>query len=61
MSRQQAIRAASQPLTEAYARLLGLDGSSVEDAAHAAWTPTGPDLPTLIARIRHRRADQLAA
>lgn len=61
MTREQAICAASQPLSEAYARLLGLDGSSVEDAARAAWTPTGPALPDLIDRIRRRRAHQLAA
>lgn len=61
MTRDQAIRVASQSITEAYTTLLGLDGSSVEDAARAAWTPTGPDLPVLIDRIRHRRAHQLAA
>lgn len=61
MTRQQALTAAAEPLTQAYACLLGLDGSTVEQAARAAWTPGGPSLTDLIDRITDRRAHQLAA
>lgn len=61
MTRPEAVAASAAPLADAYRTLLGLDGSSVEAAARAAWTPTGPSLPDLIARITDRRAGQLAA
>lgn len=61
MTRAEAVASASDPLTEAYSTLVGLDGSSVEQAARAAWTPTGPSLDELIARIHARRAHELAA
>ena len=61
MTREAAITSASEPLTLAYVALYGLDGTTVEDAARAAWTPSGPPLPDLIERIRDRRAERLAA
>lgn len=61
MTREQAVASTAAPLADAYRTLLGLDGSTVEAAARAAWTPTGPDLSELIERITHRRAQQLAA
>jgi hypothetical protein len=61
VTRDQAIQAAAQPITDGYTTLLGLDGTSVEQAARAAWTPTGPELPELIDRITAVRAHQLAA
>jgi hypothetical protein len=41
--------------------LYGLDGSTVEQAAQAALTPTGPSLDELIARITALRAQAAAA
>lgn len=61
MTRDEAITASAAPLTDAYRALLGLDGTSVQAAARAAWTPTGPSLTELIDRITDRRAEQLAA
>lgn len=61
MTRDQAIATASIPLSDAYAVLLGLSGHSVEEAARAAYTPTGPDLSELIDRIRSRRNHARAA
>lgn len=43
-------------LSRAYRKMLGLDGTSVEDAARAAHTPTGPSVTELEDRIRARRA-----
>lgn len=54
----EAIRAAAQCFAEAY-RLL--DTLPVEEAARRAWTPTGPSIPELEARIRGRRATQSSA
>lgn len=55
MTRDQAITAAADALADGYRTLHGLDGTSVEQAARAAWTPTGPSLEQLIARITHTR------
>ncbi|PWH05219.1 hypothetical protein DEO23_14155 [Brachybacterium endophyticum] len=42
--------------SRAYRQMLGLDGTSVEDAARAAHTPTGPPIHVLEDKIRARRA-----
>lgn len=39
-----------------YHTMLGLDGTSLEDAVEAAWTPTGPSREVLRERIAWRRA-----
>lgn len=44
-------------LSRAYRRMLGLDGTSVEDAARAAYTPTGPPVDEIEERIRGRRLE----
>ena len=51
MTRDLAIAGAGECLAGALRTLYGLDGSTVEQAAHAALTPTGPSLDDLIARI----------
>ncbi|WP_159622709.1 hypothetical protein [Ruania rhizosphaerae] len=51
-TRQEAIRAAGAAIAEAYAQL---DELPVEEAARAAYTPTGPPLAELEQRIRARR------
>jgi hypothetical protein len=61
MTRDAAITAAAQPLADAYRTLHGIDGSSIEAAARAAWTPTGPSLTNLIDRITARRQQHAAA
>ena len=61
MTRDQAITAAGECIADGYRTLLGLDGTSVEDAARAAWTPTGPPLHELIDRIREHRRRTAAA
>ena len=61
MTRPDAITAAGHALADAYLTLTGQDGSTVEEAARAAWTPTGPPLPDLIARIADRRGYPAAA
>jgi hypothetical protein len=55
MTRAEAVTAAGETLAPAVRSLYGLDGTSVEDAARAAWTPSGPALPVLIAAIAARR------
>lgn len=45
-------------LSRAYRRMLGLDGSTVEEAARAAYTPTGPSLQALEVGIRRRRHER---
>jgi hypothetical protein len=52
------LAAAADCLAEGY-RLL--DTLPVEEAARRAWTPTGPAIPELEARIRARRAAQTPA
>lgn len=42
-------------LSRAYRRMLGLDGTTIRDAAAAAYTPTGPPLDQIETRIRARR------
>lgn len=44
-------------LSRAYRRMLGLDGTTVESAAAAAYTPTGPPLHQIETHIRARRAN----
>lgn len=61
MNRTQAIASATQALATGYATLYGFDGSSIEDAARAAHTPTGPAIPELIERIAAKRALAAAA
>jgi len=53
VTREAAIAAAGRDLAEAY---LLLDELPVEEAARRAYTPTGPPLEELEARIRARRA-----
>ena len=50
------VDAAAHPLAAAYRTLFGWDGSSVDDAVEAAWTPTGPSREAIRARIEFRRA-----
>lgn len=54
------IAAAAAILSRGYRSMLGLDGTSVEDAARAAFTPSGPPVEELEARIRARRAGAAA-
>jgi hypothetical protein len=51
------IEAAGIPLAYAIDTVYGVDGSTVEEAARAAYTPTGPSIPELEARIRALRAE----
>lgn len=55
MTRNECIQAAAAPLALAYVTALGLDGTSVEEAAKAAYTPTGPGLDEIERRIRAMR------
>ena len=57
----EAIEAAGESLALAQHTLYGLDGTSVEEAARLAWTPTGPPIDVLIDRIRERRKQVAAA
>lgn len=52
---------AAAPLVQAYRTMLGLDGTTVDDAVDLVWTPTGPSREQIRARIKFRRAhpDQL--
>lgn len=56
----EAIEAAGLPLAYAWRTLYGVDGTSIEDAARKAYTPTGPALDELIARITRLRAEAQA-
>lgn len=49
------INAAAPALSTGYRTMLGFDGSTVEEAARAAYTPTGPPIAELERRIRERR------
>lgn len=53
------IAAAARILSCGDRTILGLDGKSVEDAARAAYTPTGPPVEELEKRIRQRRREVL--
>lgn len=56
-----ALEAASGAYARGLRLILGLDGQTPEEAAQAAYLPGGPTLAELTDRIRHRRAQQLAA
>lgn len=60
-TRDQAVASAGECIAAATRTALGLDGTSVEEAARLAWTPTGPPLDVLIDRIRERRKQVAAA
>ena len=60
-TRDQAVASAGECIATATRTALGLDGTSVEEAARLAWTPTGPPLDVLIDRIRERRKQAAAA
>lgn len=53
----QPILHAAKPLALAYRTLLGWDGTSIDDAVEAAWTPTGPSKAIIRDRIEFRRAN----
>ena len=55
------VEQAARALASGYRTLYGLDGSTVEQAARAAWTPSGPSLADLTARIADRRGLTAAA
>lgn len=55
------VDAAGECLALALRSLYGLDGTTVDDAAQAALTPTGPSLDELVARITRLRAQAAAA
>lgn len=46
---------AAAPLTQAYRMLFGYDGSTVDEAVEAAYTPTGPTREAIRKRIEFRR------
>lgn len=54
-----AIERAGLPAAYALRTLYGLDGSTVDEAARKAWTPTGPTLEVIVERIRQLREDAL--
>lgn len=53
--RQDAIQSAAAALSHGYTQMLGLDGTTVTEAADAAYTPTGPDRAHLEHAIQQRR------
>ena len=53
--RPAAVAAAASSLSAAYASMYGFDGTTVAEAARRAFTPTGPSLAELEARIRAMR------
>lgn len=55
-TREAAIVSAADVLADAYVALYGLDGTSIEDAARAAYTPGGRSIEQIEASIRARRA-----
>lgn len=61
IARAAAIESAGECLASALRTVYGLDGTSVEQAALAALTPTGPSLDELIDRITRLRAQAAAA
>lgn len=52
----QPILNAAATISLAYATMLGLDGTSLDDAVDQAWTPGGPSKDILRKRIAFRRA-----
>jgi hypothetical protein len=56
-TRAEAIGAAGESIALAHAVVLGLDGTSVQAAARAALTPTGPSYDDLVDRITRRRIE----
>lgn len=52
----QTIINAAQPLVLGYRTMLGLDGTTIDDAVEQAYTPTGPPRDVIRARIEFRRA-----
>lgn len=58
VTREEAVQAAGQVVA---AGVRAQAAMSVEDAARAAYTPTGPPLPELEARIRAQRATTVQA
>ncbi|UYG15797.1 hypothetical protein BRM3_09075 [Brachybacterium huguangmaarense] len=46
---------AAAALSIGYATMLGLDGTSLDDAVERAYTPTGPSREVIRARIAFRR------
>lgn len=60
-TRSQAVIDAGQVLTRAYASMLGLDGTTVEEAAQRALTPTGPCYEQLVREICASRAHLVQA
>lgn len=54
--RTGAIAEAAKILARGYRTMLGYDGSTVEEAVEAAYTPTGPPRSELRERIKFRRA-----
>lgn len=61
MTRDLAIAGAGECLASALRTAYGLDGSTVEEAAAAALTPTGPTRDQLIDRITELRRQAAAA
>ena len=61
MTRDLAIAGAGECLASALRTAYGLDGSTVQQAAEAALTPTGPPLEVLVDRIARLRAQAAAA
>ncbi|ATG52076.1 hypothetical protein CFK38_11500 [Brachybacterium vulturis] len=47
---------AVSPLVQGYRTMLGLDGTSIDDAVEQAYTPTGPSRDVIRARLEFRRA-----
>lgn len=54
-TRAEAITAAADCFARGLRTAYGQDGTTVEEAARLAYTPTGPSIPELEARIRALR------
>lgn len=55
MTASPAVKEAAKAWAAGYRVMLGLDGTSVEDAADQAYTPSGPAREVLVEQIRRRR------
>ena len=55
MTASPAVKEAAKAWAAGYRVMLGLDGTSVEDAADQAYTPSGPPREVLVEQIRRRR------